>query len=163
MVVEGAGPGWGGQERACPTQTRNAFGSSSSAPSPLASPAAALVELSQAATPTEGDLQMAPRIWDFSILTFAASIPLSNSFLGVWHDVSLSPGSPDFFPALLGRRSLPCLRRVLGTTAWLETTVLLLPLRNGFCRPGEDTRGSSPQCWGPIAGSPPDHDLCQGV
>lgn len=107
MVVEGAGPGWGGQERARPAQTRNAFGSSSSAPSPLASPAAALVELSQAATPTEGDLQMAPRIWDFSILTFAASIPLSHSFFGVWHDVSLSPGSPDFFPSVAGQEVAP--------------------------------------------------------
>lgn len=52
----------------------------SSAPSPHVTPAAGLVDLSQAAAPTKGNLQMAQRIWDFSILMFAASIPLGDSF-----------------------------------------------------------------------------------
>lgn len=100
---------------------------SSSAPSPHASPAAGLVDLSQAATPTKGDLQMAGRIWNCFILMFAASIPLGDSFFGVW-----SVKFPSLlalqtrFPAWLGRRSLPCPRRVLGIIAWLETTALLL-------------------------------------
>lgn len=48
------------------------------------------MELSHPATPTKGDLQRPPRIWDFSIPMF----PLGDSLFGGWRGVSLSPGSP---------------------------------------------------------------------
>lgn len=66
-----------------------------------------LVDLGQAATPTKGNLQMAQRIWVFSILTFAAPIPLGDSLFGVWHDASLSPGSPDLFPSVAEQEVTP--------------------------------------------------------
>lgn len=86
----------------------------SSAPSPHGSPAAGLVELSQATTPTKGNLQMAQRIWDFSILMFAVSIHLGDSFFGVWHTVSLSPGSPGLFPSMAGQEVTPMPREGSG-------------------------------------------------
>lgn len=72
------------------------------------------MDLSQAATPTKGNLQTAQRIWVFSILTFAASIPLRDSFFGVWHDVSLSPGSPDLFPSMAELEVTPIPKEDVG-------------------------------------------------
>lgn len=76
----------------------------SSASNPRVSPAAGL---GISATPTKGDLQMAPRIRDYFIPMFAASIPLGDSFFGVWYDVCLSLGSPDLFPSVAGQEVTP--------------------------------------------------------
>lgn len=139
-----AGEGRRGHVQHKPGIPLEAPSSSSSAPSPHASPAAGLVDLSQAATPTKGDLQMVGRIWNCFILMFAASIPLGDSFFGVWSEVSLSLGSPDSFPSVAGQEVTPMSKEGAGDLCMAGDHSPAASLRNGLQR----TLGALPSLLG---------------